>query len=84
MSWVKDANKIGEYKTTYGGYRIYCIKQPQIVERIEERETGIYRITDFVRGEFLAINKDGDKIEGYYLEDIASKIDIQEIKKRYE
>lgn len=78
MNWIKDANKIGRHETTYRGFRVYCTKEPEVNTCIEERDMGTYRVTDFIKGEFMAINSKGDKITGNYLEDIAYKIDFYE------
>lgn len=82
MSWVKEANKLGRYNTSYKGFRIYCIKEPQIKTTHEQREDGIYQRTDFIPGEMLAIDKTGIRFEAPYVENLAFKIDI-EIMQRY-
>jgi hypothetical protein len=38
--WIKKANKIGVYKGSYKGFRIYRVKEVEVKERLEEREDG--------------------------------------------
>lgn len=64
MTWVKEANKLGKYIGTYGGFRMYYTIEPSHTERIEEREDGQYRVVDFQKGQVVAIDKHGRRKEG--------------------
>lgn len=60
MGWVKDANrKYKHYVETRHGFRIYRTKFAQRHTYIEERPDGPCRVTDFVKGRYVAINRDG-------------------------
>lgn len=60
MSWVKEANqKYKRYHESRRGFRVYMLKRPARHSYIEDREDGKYRITNFIKGEWLAINKEG-------------------------
>jgi hypothetical protein len=84
MSWVKEANKLGRYNTTYLGFRIYCIKEPQIRTSHYQREDGIYQRTDFIQGEMLAIDKTGTTFTAPYVENLAFKIDMELLNRYYD
>lgn len=60
MGWIKQANKIGEYYSTYLGFRIY-------------KANRIY----------IAINKDGVRVECPRLEGIGFEIDIADAHEYY-
>lgn len=77
MSWITKANKRGKYENTYRGFRIYCTKFPQVHEWFENRPDGKYRITEFIKGEFLAIDKTGTELTESNIEALAYKIDIE-------
>lgn len=62
MSWITDANKKYKaqmYRETRHGYRIYIIRHSQMHQYIEDRPDGRYQVNDFIRGEYIAINKKG-------------------------
>lgn len=82
MNWIKEANKIGKYHTTYNGFRIYITKQGSISESIEERSDGIYSVKKITTTEFIAIDKTGLKLTGSGLEDIGYKIDFETLKRK--
>lgn len=56
MSWIKEANKLGKYKSTHLGFRIYYVVEPTCVTTTEIREDGVYQVTKFTPGEYKAIN----------------------------
>lgn len=74
LSWIKNANKLGKYYTTYFGYRISITKKGS-VEIIGNK-------TIFTEGQYVAINKTGNKITGK-LSTVISKIDLLQFKKTY-
>ncbi len=86
VGWVREANKLGKYKKTYNGFRIYILVEPTHSERIEEREDGAYRVTEFTKGDYIAIDKYGVTYKGWYW-DVIAKIDIdvlqQKLDKRF-
>lgn len=75
MSWMKEANKLGRYVMTYRCFRVYCTKEPETQEIIEDREDGQWRVTNFIKGEFVAIDKKGVVINGTGLESLGFDID---------
>jgi hypothetical protein len=77
--WIKEANKIGKYVNTWGGFRIYRTKEGKINQRIETREDGVYRVTEFEKGWYVAVNKDGDIIECDSAEALCYKIDFHNL-----
>lgn len=77
MTWIKKANKLGRYLDTYQGFRIYVIKPTEVKEEIEERPDGLYRITRFIPGELVALDKTGCRFEGNGKGEIYCKIDIE-------
>lgn len=81
MSWIKEANKMGEYKNTYYGFRIYCIKSPEVIETIVQKSDGLYNKTEFTRGEYVGIDKSDCKYEGD-LERVIALIDKELIRRR--
>ena len=84
VGWVKEANKLGIYKSTYNKFRIYTIKEPTSIKSIVKREgvDGLWRRTDFTQGEYVAIDKYGVTYKGKYW-DIISKIDIDVMMQLY-
>lgn len=82
VGWIKEANKLGKYKTTYYSFRIYTVDEPTHTERIEEREDGTYNVTEFTKGDYIAIDKYGVTYKGWYW-DIIAKIDIDVIQQRF-
>jgi hypothetical protein len=84
MTWIKQANKIGKYRSTYKGFRIYCTKQSRIVVRIEKREDGLYRITQIIPGWLVAVDKTGSRFEGADITSVAFKIDIEILNRHFD
>lgn len=84
MSWVKDANKIGRYKDTYRGFRVYVTKESQIVETFFERDGSTYRRTDFIPGELVAIDRHGVTFTRPYYDHLAFDIDIELLNRYYD
>ncbi len=82
MSWIKTANQLGKYYSTYRGFRIYIIKEPDSKESIVERNGVLYKKIDLINGEMVAIDKTGVIIKGHHVDAIGSKIDI-ELMRRY-
>ena len=83
MSWIKEANKIGKYERSYKGFRFYCTKEPEIISRIEERDGEQWRITDFMKGDFVAIDKTGLRFEAHHFDELAGKIDMEIMRRVY-
>jgi hypothetical protein len=75
MSWVKDANKIGEYHSTYRGFRIYKVGGGGSEQWVEERADGFWRVTKFIPTEFVAIDKTGARLSATGIEGIGYEID---------
>jgi hypothetical protein len=84
MSWVKEANKLGRYSTTYHGFRIYCTKEPQVLTTEYEEEGSLWRRTDFIKGEMVAIDKTGCTFTAPYTEELAFKIDMELLNRHYD
>lgn len=80
--WVKEANKLGKYSKTYYGFRIYTVKPADTKVTFENREDGVWRRTDFLPGEYIAIDKYGVRYEGKYW-DVIAKIDIDVLQQRF-
>jgi hypothetical protein len=81
--WVKLANKIGRYSRSYEGFRIYCTKEPEIKQSIEERSDGTWRRTEFIKGWFVAIDKYGCRFEASSVDQLAFKIDIENFARKF-
>lgn len=77
MGWVKEANKLGKYLTTFLGYRIYVKVQPTHVESIITENGVQYRKTEFFPGEYVAVNRYADIIECEGLGNMIAKIEIE-------
>lgn len=77
MSWIKEANKIGKYEQTYKGFRFYCTKEPEIKQETFEKDGERWNRTDFIKGDFVAIDKTGLRFEGHYFDELAWKIDME-------
>ncbi len=77
MSWIKEANKIGDYYDTKDGFRIYCIINPSHVTT----ETDSQIKDEFVSGEYIAVDKTGLKFLGTLMM-IWAKIDKEMIKRK--
>lgn len=82
LNWIKKANQIGTYERSWKGYRIYCTKEPKITSKIVERIDGLYKQTDFEKGDFVAVNREGFVIIKHFMVDIAEEIDIRELKEK--
>jgi hypothetical protein len=82
MGWLKQANKIGKYETTWNGFRIYLTKSETIKQYTEHREEGSFMVTDFGKREYVAVDKTGFKITDYSIEGIAYKIDFEILGRR--
>ena len=81
--WVKEANKLGTYKKTYQGFRIYTVIAATFTTTIVEKEDGImYNKTEFTKGRYIAIDKFGVKYKGWYWS-IISKIDYDVMQQFY-
>lgn len=76
MSWIKEANKLGEYQSTYKGFRIYITEKGIVNDTMEDRADGTYNVITITPSKLIAINKNGVKIEGS-LEVIGMKIDLE-------
>lgn len=81
MSWVKEANKIGRYEETRGGYRVYCVRKAFHAESTVIRDGEEWRMVEFTPGHYVAVNKHGHQLEtkeGYV--HMLGMIDLQRIK----
>lgn len=76
MGWIKKANKLGVYETTYEGFRIYRTRPSQWVETTEQRADGLYRVQTLIRGQWLAINRKGQRLAADNIERLGWEIDI--------
>lgn len=83
MGWIKEANKIGKYQHTYGGFRIYCTQEPYETTGEIERDGKTYVVTEFHSGYFVAIDNTGCRIEGKNLEAIGVKIDSEQMRRYF-
>lgn len=83
VGWIKEANKLGKYRNSYKGFRIYTVVEPTHSERIEERQDGSYRITEFTKGDYIAIDKYGVTYKGW-LWDVIAKIDIDFLQQQFD
>lgn len=81
--WIKKANELGKFKNTYCSFRIYTIKECQVVTKVIEREGEKWNQTDFIDGKYVAIDKYGVKYEGKYW-DVIAKIDIDILQQRFD
>lgn len=84
MSWIKEANKIGRYETTYKGFRFYYTKEASMFHSIVEKDGALWNKTEIIKAELVAINKNGLTLEGNYIDEMAFRIDIILIKKSYD
>jgi len=84
MGWVREANKIGKYEETHDGFRIYCILEPKIKESIVEKEDGLYRRTDFIKGWFVAVDKTKVRFEAKHISELHFKIEMEHMRRRFE
>lgn len=82
MHWIKEANKLGKYDKTYQGFRIYCTKEPESIQRMEEREDGQWNVTDFIQGEYIAIDKTGLRYDGKFWDFIIPQIDKEAMRRQ--
>ena len=83
MSWIKQANKIGKYESTRMGFRIYWKKEPthKSYPHVRNGVEGIR--TDFIKGELVAIDKTGLRIEEDSLGSIGFKIDMEIVRRNF-
>lgn len=81
MNWIKEANKSGNYKNTYEGFRIYTRVEPTSSECVKEINGEMFRVTDFTKGDYLAVDSTGLIFTGWYW-DIISKIDKEIIRRK--
>ena len=84
MSWIKAANQIGKYEETHIGFRIYCTLEPKIKESIVEREDGLYKRIDFIKGWFVAIDKMQVRFEAKHISELHFKIEIEHMRRAFE
>lgn len=84
MSWIKEANKIGKYERSHEGFRIYCTKEPEIKVTTENREDGLWRRTDFIKGWFVAIDKNGVKFENSSMSELWTRIEWEAMARSYD
>lgn len=79
MTWIKAANrkfKASRYRETRRGFRIYTVRASQRHEYFEQRGGQLWRITDFIHGEFIAVNKEGLLFRRQFVTDLWQDIDI--------
>lgn len=84
MSWIKDANKLGEYLGTYFGFRLYCSLQPFHSERIVDRDGEQYRETTHHPGWYIAINRNDFGFEGESKTEIIFNCQVAQMNSKYE
>jgi hypothetical protein len=77
MGWVKEANEIGVYEGSHNGFRIYRVREVEVKERFEKREDGHYRITEFIPGWVVAVDKQGCRFESDNIHTLYYRIDIE-------
>jgi len=83
MGWIKEANKLGRYEMTYQGFRIYCSKEPSTTDSKIEKPNGIYSVTEFHKGHFIAIDSTGSRFEASNIEVLGVKIDSELVRRYY-
>ena len=83
MDWLIEANKLGKYYGTKKGFRIYITKPGYVDEEFFERDGDKYRSTTFHSNHYTAIDKDGNILQGVGIEDIGTKIIIEDMRKYY-
>lgn len=79
MGWVKEANrkyKFCRYEGTRHGFRIYTLLRRQTFVYFEDRPDGRYRITEFTKGKFIGINRDGLTFIRPHLSELWYDIDL--------
>jgi hypothetical protein len=84
MSWIKEANKIGKYERSHEGFRIYCTKEPKVKCTVVEREGEMWNRTDFIKGWFVAVDKDGVRFENSSVSELWTKIEWEAMARRYD
>ena len=75
IGWIKEANKLGKYKTTYKGFRIYTVKEVTCIQDVVQREGQMYSRTSFTKGDYVAVDRYGVTYKGWYW-NIIAKIDV--------
>lgn len=84
MSWIKEANKIGRYKATIHGFRVYCIKEATHTESIITRDGEQWIRIDFHPGHYVAVDKHSRRLETKMGKvHMYEAIDIQHLKDYY-
>jgi len=86
MGWIQEANKKGKYNKTCNGFRIYTIKEPEVIHISFEKDGFIYHGTEVTKGESYAVDKTGLSFSGW-IWDIVQKIEKEitrrKLSKRY-
>src|SRR5262245_29252811 len=75
LSWMIYANKRGKYEHTYRGFRIYCVIEGTVNTHIENKSDGQWRVTEFKKGLYMAIDKFLTVLDADNMESLAYKID---------
>jgi hypothetical protein len=78
MSWIKEANKLGVYEDSLKGFRIYCTKNAEIKSSVVELDGELWNRTDIIAGHFVAVDKNGFRIEAKYMDEIKNKILLED------
>jgi len=81
MSWIKEANKIGKYETSYKGFRLYCTKEPEIIQSVVTIDGEQYNRTELIKGWFVAIDKTKLRFEANNIQELSFKIEVEEIRR---
>lgn len=83
IGWVKEANKLGRYRNTYGGFRIYVTLEPTSSSSVVEKNGELWNKTEFTRGLYIAVDRYGVTYEGE-LDTVISKIDIDVLQQKFD
>jgi len=83
MSWITEANKLGKYDSTHGGFRIYIVKEARTIEKTIIKNGKELEYTLHIPSHRIAIDKYGVQFEGD-LHQVSFKIDMEMMARRFD